>query len=145
MTNQDDFDLLWPDPLSLTRYKWIYTETEAPNVVRCVSEHRSLASEGVLCYETNRQPTRAAAAAAGQRRGKSVPRVTGKGPRACKFRKHSAWPLRDPATGDHRWWLFQTRSRRRWCWVLMACSLPFASTGALGVVVEGGPARNPAS
>lgn len=35
MTNQDDLDLLWPDPLSLTHYRWRYSKTVAPNVIRC--------------------------------------------------------------------------------------------------------------
>lgn len=34
MTNQDDFDLIWPDPLSLTHYNWIYPAEEAGGVIR---------------------------------------------------------------------------------------------------------------
>ena len=34
VTNQDELDLLWPDPLSLTHYQWKYSKEEAPNVIR---------------------------------------------------------------------------------------------------------------
>lgn len=38
MTNQDDFDLVWPEPLSLSHYRWIYEPEEAPDVIRCAVE-----------------------------------------------------------------------------------------------------------
>jgi len=36
VTNQDDFDLAWPNPISLSYYKWGYASDWAPAVVRYV-------------------------------------------------------------------------------------------------------------
>ncbi|CAB1102034.1 unnamed protein product [Ectocarpus sp. CCAP 1310/34] len=36
VTNQDDFDLIWTDPLSMTHYNWNYPEEDAPGVIRNV-------------------------------------------------------------------------------------------------------------
>ena len=34
VSNQDDFDMAWPDPLSLTHYNWRYKEKEIHGVIR---------------------------------------------------------------------------------------------------------------
>lgn len=34
VTNQDDFDLAWPDPLSMSHYNWNYSKKFAVAVVR---------------------------------------------------------------------------------------------------------------
>ncbi|CAM9889994.1 unnamed protein product [Scytosiphon promiscuus] len=36
VTSQDDFDLVWPNPLSSSHYRWMYPPTEAPDVIRNV-------------------------------------------------------------------------------------------------------------
>ncbi|CAN0511290.1 unnamed protein product [Ectocarpus sp. 12 AP-2014] len=35
-TNQDDFDMVWPDPIALTHYDWAYSSNMAPGLVRNV-------------------------------------------------------------------------------------------------------------
>lgn len=34
VTNQDDFDLAWPEPISLTHYNWNYPANLAAGVIR---------------------------------------------------------------------------------------------------------------
>ena len=35
VTNQDDFDKAWPEPLSLTHYRWNYPRDLVAGVIRC--------------------------------------------------------------------------------------------------------------